>query len=724
MIPYSHILAKSIDNGGTTLIEHLEDVAAAITTMATAFGGFDVDMARKGALLHDIGKAHPLFQDKLKGNRVLDFRELPPHRHELSSLMFLPLFPREEWSPLIDMIVAHHKSAAEDSSRRGILDLMEYTPNAIELHIDPWEQWSPDALGILEYFGIPTRAISRQEAYAAFQEVIAYCDDTSYGWSRWRGLLMSADHFASAFIENTEKELSKIFHVPNLSAFDNRSHPLYPLSQLPADDERPHTIVVAPTGAGKTDYLMRRCRGRVFYTLPFQASINAMYTRMKDAVPDADVRVLHAASRITVNNSNPKNNIEEKILQTLVGASIKVLTPHQLAGIAFGTRGFESMCLDIRGCDVILDEIHSYSDTARSMVLEIVKVLKILGCRLHIGTATMPTDLLTRIHTMLGGDTAVSMVQLPAPVLDTFDRHIVVKHEEPETLLSEALLSVVRSAIENGQKVLVVCNRVDRAQHYFSVVQDILQREFPCTPAMLIHSRFKRSDRATLERTLQENFNTAPGPCIVVSTQVVEVSLDISFDCMVTECAPLDSLIQRFGRINRKRTNETIGTYKEVHVLAPPDTKGEAKPYDFKVLHNSFEQLPHEEVLQERTLQEKIDRVYPTIDVQKITSHAVYKGATGEQFDLKELWHKSKSVVLEVLDIESATCIIASDREHYISAHQEGRTVLEIPIPRSARFKKFTRIEELDVGTRPIVVPDELYFSDTGLKLQEIDNNI
>ena len=94
---------------------------------------------------------------------------------------------------------------------------------------------------------------------------------------------------------------------------------------------------------------------------------------------------------------------------------------------------------------------------------------------------------------------------------------------------------------------------------------------------MLIHSRFKRGDRVTLETKLKTEFNgdqslqfgNGLNPCIVVSTQVVEVSLDISFDRMITQCAPLDSLIQRFGRVNRKRTTETIGKYKPIHIVAP-----------------------------------------------------------------------------------------------------------------------------------------------------------
>lgn len=95
---------------------------------------------------------------------------------------------------------------------------------------------------------------------------------------------------------------------------------------------------------------------------------------------------------------------------------------------------------------------------------------------------------------------------------------------------------------------------------------------YPNVKRMLIHSRYKRRDRARLETELREEFNNLENtPCIVVSTQVVEVSLDISFDIMITECAPIDALTQRFGRINRKRTKDTIGHYKPIYVIAPSE---------------------------------------------------------------------------------------------------------------------------------------------------------
>lgn len=80
---------------------------------------------------------------------------------------------------------------------------------------------------------------------------------------------------------------------------------------------------------------------------------------------------------------------------------------------------------------------------------------------------------------------------------------------------------------------------------------------------------------------------------------------------MITETAPIDALIQRFGRINRKRSAETIGKYKPVYVMAPPEKETDCLPYSKEVLQRSYEVLPHDGLLREAGLQSLIDAVYP-----------------------------------------------------------------------------------------------------------------
>lgn len=721
----NEILAKSVDRGGTTLLEHTQHVAWAVEIFAEKYQfDFDINLAIKAAALHDLGKAHVHFQHKISEN--LSFQSLMEkdewnytHRHELSSMGFLPLFPKSEWNVIIDMVVGHHKSIENDKRLKGILDLEENERFWKRNHLKDWDDWSVYGLEILKTFGFEIRPIPQKEAEETLEYVLEYCENKKWGWSPLRGLLMSADHFASAFINDTQANLKDLFAIPDLSFYNNpnRGSKLYPLSQINTEDNRQHTIVVAPTGAGKTDFLLKRCKGRVFYTLPFQASINAMYERIKEDIKnensniEAKVRVLHSTSALLV-----KGNKEAESLQHFGGAAIKVLTPHQLAAIIFGTAGYESVMLDLKGTDVILDEIHTYSDVGRSMVLEIVRTLLRLDCRIHIGTATMPSLLYNEVFKLLKEHGEVYEVKLGNETLDEFDRHVVHKMEDESEI--EAIL---KTAFQQKEKVLVIFNTVKKAQSEFKRLTEL----FPNVPAMLIHSRFRRGDRVALENRLKAEFNGDGSekysnglmPCLVVSTQVVEVSLDISFDRMITQVAPLDALIQRFGRVNRKRTNDSIGKYKPVHVI---QLNGSALPYKIETLKASFDQLPNGEVLKERSLQAKIDMVYPSLDTKEIDVHLIYHDG---KYRIKELCNKPNSVIIDALEIESATCILACDREKYLMARWNERVPMEIPINFKTISRYKNQYEQLEHGAYPFVIPQsEIEHLKYGLELVEPSN--
>ncbi|PZX51583.1 CRISPR-associated endonuclease/helicase Cas3 [Algoriphagus ratkowskyi] len=723
MIPLTEILAKSKNYGGLTLLEHTQQVTEAIELFATKYSfNFNIDVARRGAILHDLGKAHPYFQRKIKDINSGSLSEIREwnfvHRHEISSLAFLPCFPKEEWNSLIDLVIGHHKSIENDPSGRGIIDLVENDRMLIDNHLKDWNDWKGYGFEILNLFKIKTKDISYEEAKSALDYVIGFCERKNNGYSPLRGLLKSADHFASAFTHNTSSHLKYLFETPDLSFFrdEERKSDLYPLSQISTDDSRKHTLVVASTGAGKTDFLLRRSEGRVFYTLPYQASINSMWERIKSVVPNKDIRLLHATSRIVT-----KNNIDEQILQPLAGSAVKILTPHQLASIIFGTSGFETVMLDLHGTDVILDEIHTYSDFSRSMVLEIVKALIRLDCRIHIGTATMPTVLYNELLNMLGGKEQVYEVSLAKEILDTFDRHRIDKLED-ESMIE----GILRDAFANNEKVLVIFNTIKKAQDFYKKIEE--EEDFRFISKMLIHSRFKRGDRVELETKLKSEFNGDGSelfgnglmPCMVVSTQVVEVSLDISFDRMITQCAPLDGMIQRFGRVNRKRTIDTIGKFKPVHVIKP---SGSVLPYKMEILKASFDQLPSEfEVLKERSLQEKIDVVYPILESKEIDVHLIYKN---DRYQIKELTNNKKAVLVDALEIESSTCILETDRGKYLDGNWEERLQMEIPINYRTISRHESKFEQLEVGSYPFVIPQqEFEYQKYGLQLVEHDNFI
>jgi CRISPR-associated endonuclease/helicase Cas3 len=728
------LLAKSRSRGGLTLAEHTDHVVAAAERVGSALG-FDAERTRQGAILHDLGKGHPaaqamLMEDLSPAELDLALAGAPwsaavhdeilrrrarmnvpvPHRHEFSSLLFLPLFPAANWPDLIDMVVAHHKSAHGDVSNRGFLDLIEFdgVDRVLARHAASWECWAPAVVELAAAFGVPPRSLSREEAAHAFRFAVEHCRRKPRGWSGWRGILMASDHFASGYQKETASAAVHLFTAPDFAVYAERARSAdgfrYPLAERGADDPRLHTLVIAPTGAGKTDFLLRRCRNRVFYTLPFQASINAMYLRiegeLRSAGTPADVRRLHAASRIELPEDRKEDveREEDLELQRHPGASVKVMTPHQIAAIVFGTPGHESIALDLSGQDVVLDEVHTYDDLARAMVVEIVRTLVRLGCRVHIGSATIPRALAKELLRVLGGPQQVYHVRLSPSVLDTFNRHAVYR-EADEEVARETL----RRLVGQGQRVLFISNRVDRAQDRFRWIR----KELSEVPAMLIHSRFRRRDRAKLEADIR-NFEELPGPCVVCATQVIEVSLDISFDAMITDAAPLDAMVQRFGRVNRRRArSRSEQVLRPVYVIAPPERDRDCLPYNAAVVRRSYDALPDNgAVLRERWLQRRISRVYPQVEVLNLGKYLIMTG--DGSFAIRELENRARSAIVEVLEIESATCVLASDREEYLQARWDKRPEMEIPAPQQIhRFA--TRWGRLERGSYPVVVPDEHY---------------
>jgi CRISPR-associated endonuclease/helicase Cas3 len=119
-------------------------------------------------------------------------------------------------------------------------------------------------------------------------------------------------------------------------------------------------------------------------------------------------------------------------------------------------------------------------------------------------------------------------------------RHKLEPRDNP---LQEGLANAVEFARE-GKTVLIVANTVREAQLLYQTVQD----EFGWQQCHLLHARFIFRDRQEKEARVEK---PQPGT-IFIATQIVEVSLDISYDVLLTEVAPVDALVQRMGRVNRR----------------------------------------------------------------------------------------------------------------------------------------------------------------------------
>ncbi len=128
----------------------------------------------------------------------------------------------------------------------------------------------------------------------------------------------------------------------------------------------------------------------------------------------------------------------------------------------------------------------------------------------------------------------------------------LVKDNEKKSYAKEAA-DLIKSKHKKDTLTLVVVNRVDRAQEIY---KDLLLQGRTEENAAVLHSRFREGDRKARMEILDEKQDR-----IIVATQVVEAGVDISAHTLITELAPWPSLVQRFGRCNRR------GEYNDAEIV-------------------------------------------------------------------------------------------------------------------------------------------------------------
>lgn len=516
------------------------------------------------AAVHDIGKCSPAFQGLPSGPTPIKGLADPIH-HSLVGRYALERAGLPE--PYAQVVGAHHGFAPDwaqlDDMTDGLAEDMEGGP--------AWQARRE-------------RLIRMCARHAGFDPDNPPKLAGTPRLVLMAGLVAMADWMASSLplaptgtpVESSEQRMARWFKDnplpgpwtpnPNPTFEDTFGIRPRPFQQAMLDtarrmDEPDVLFCEAPMGEGKTEAAMlaaqtltaRLHMGGVYYALPTAATADAMLGRVRHWLGGEPVRLCHAGA------VQP-----EDLPDWLHRPDTGVLTPccvgtiDQLLMVGARHRQAALRHAAFAGKTVILDEVHACDEHMRSYLTETMAWLGAYHVPVIVCSATLTGTLRKRLYdawhegagdrkTLPMLEPAVSRVASTGvdgrPVKSGRHTTVAIRHG------SDDVTAEIRALMADGhRRVCVVRDTVARA------VADYmrLKAAMPGLPVILDHGRYTVHDRARHDMTVVESFGrdgVAEGVC--VATQVVEQSLDVDFDAMITDVAPMDLLLQRMGRIHR-----------------------------------------------------------------------------------------------------------------------------------------------------------------------------
>lgn len=390
---------------------------------------------------------------------------------------------------------------------------------------------------------------------------------------------------------------------------------------LPGDGAPALVIAEMLTGSGKTElalYLadrwavLRRQRG-LYVAMPTQATSNQMYDRvgkyLRKRYPAQQINyhLVHSGVQWRTDVSMPELTTEDEDERGAIKAQSWFLPRKRtlLAPFAVGTvdqalmstlqtRHFFVRLFGLSGKTIIFDEVHAYDTYMNSLFTRLLVWLRAVGASVIVLSATLPAKTRQELVAAWRGTnegiekldealypsvTVASQSELYIESLPRDDeRGIAVEWIEPTV---EALIEELRVRLQNGGCAAVICNRVQRAQEVYTVLQNanLIEDE----DLLLFHARTPGVWRDNIEKAVINRFGKESGrrpyKSIVVATQVIEQSLDLDFDLMISDLAPIDLILQRAGRLHRhKRAVRPVGLEKPTLLIPKAEVTTEGSP--------------------------------------------------------------------------------------------------------------------------------------------------
>ena len=359
-------------------------------------------------------------------------------------------------------------------------------------------------------------------------------------------------------------------------------------------------VLEAPMGLGKTEaalyvaykMLEKGFASGIYFGLPTQLTSKKIYERMesflKKIVSEESsycLKLLHSSAWLDEDSFGEDAKVGKSWFDSKkrgILAPFAVGTIDQALMSALYVKDSMVRAFGLVGKVVILDEVHSYDSYTGTIMNALVDELKHIGCTVIILSATLTSSQKKKIldlpleeglnesYPLISSQTDKSFSEISS--LGESNRKVSIQISKDD----KKAFDVALEKAENGEQVLWIENTVAEAQDaYKKLAAKSVEMGLECG---LIHSRFIKKQRSEIENKwvslYGKNGYSKRSACgrILVGTQVLEQSIDIDADYLITRICPMDMLLQRIGRLWRHRENDKIrpSTAKcETLVLSP-----------------------------------------------------------------------------------------------------------------------------------------------------------
>lgn len=680
--PYKQLLSHMIDTGccakaflesnsSIALLNYLCNQWHCSKKDALSFAGYL-------AAMHDIGKATPQFQRQddalyaqLKSQGLADLfpeKYMGPTRHEHDSASIAKrIWKNRKIAHQLSVSYAcvlslHHQRLESGSQKQFIPSAWLDIQNQLEAEV--FSIFQPPAA-----FPCPDQM---DPVCILLTGLIILCDWVASS-GPFDGLPKADENYQAASMEIAHQALRKYGLIGNRESPDvSKFSSVWPQIQTPRDIQKkceqidpnaPLTIIEAPMGEGKTEaalYLAERMCGEwnkrgVYIALPTQATSNQMYGRTKamlDTIHGGYARLLHGTAFLQTEEKHIQSDDAQEAERWLGSLRMGMLdengvgTVDQAMAGVLRARFSVLRLLGLVNKVLVVDELHAYDAYMSEIIQSLLRWCKGLRIPVILLSATLQdsqrksylscfTEQMPALSSAYPLITQVNeageMTQTIAEAtLETVYSFSSVRLGQNEKLIAQYAVE----QIKQGGCYCVLVNTVGKAQ---SVYRALLEIAAPDTKTMLFHARFPVGRREEIEKECLRSFGKGTGAArpkkaILVATQVVEQSLDLDFDGMLTELAPIDLLLQRAGRVHRHRERKRPKGLEQplIRVILPDEneTKDLEKRYGNSgyvyapfLLHNTERLIePGLQVHVPKEVRSVIANVYESITPENMTA--------------------------------------------------------------------------------------------------------